>query len=491
MMEIVTLVAVIFACFGGLLFGYDIGIIGGVLVMKPFHKEFNLTDENSAELSGNIVSLLQAGCFFGALSVQLIADTLGRKLSILISALVFVIGGLLQTIASTNLGLIYSGRLIAGIGLGAVSMLVPMYVAEIARKENRGRLGCLWQLFIVIGIAISYWTNYIVIRHIPETENLQWRIPLGLQMVPGVLLFLGMIFMPRSPRWLCSQDRIDDARKSLAKLRHSLPDDPAILAEIDMIRESIEEERKTASSWREIFMVRVNRRRLIVGLLLQSFQQFTGTNVINYYTPTILKSIGLDSTETDLLATGLYGMVKILITFICIAFLIEPVGRKPLLWSGALIMMASMFIVGTSVKFANLNPETTGTISAAGYVGIAGVYLFAFGYSYSWGPIVWVLTSEIFPNRIRAKCVSLTTAINWFFNAIIGRFSPILLKKIGFGLYYIFGSFAVLMFLFTVFFVPETKGRSLEEMDELFGSHSEQIQQVLEEGSGKPVSVAK
>ncbi|CAO3645731.1 unnamed protein product [Mucor hiemalis] len=366
-----------------------------------------------------------------------------------------------------------AGRFFGGAGIGACSMLVPMYIAEIAPRKLRGRLGTLWQFLIVLGIMISYWIDFACLRHIP-VSNTQWRVPLAIQLAPGAILCVGMAFLPESLRWLALKGRDEDVRKNLIKLRDLPEDHPEINEELEEIKIAAEFERESKSGkWTELFQ-RSNLHRLFIGVMLQIFQQWTGTNAINYYAPEIFKSIGLDSNETDILATGVYGVVKVVFVIISFFMVDTKLGRRRTLMIGSVIMMIAFYILGGMIL--GIQKDNGGKIVAAagakvgakGYVAMIMIYIFAVGYEFSWGPVVWVVCSEIYPTRIRAMSLSITTAFNWAMNATIAKVTPIMIANITYGTYFFFGSMAVIMGAFAFFFLPETRGRSLEEMDELF-----------------------
>ncbi|KAF7731871.1 hypothetical protein EC973_007702 [Apophysomyces ossiformis] len=309
-MKYLAVIATAVSCMGGFLFGYDSGVISGVLAMPTFAPYFGMEGdpEHVAKVKGDIVSLLQVGCCVGAILINLLADPFGRKLAIIFSAVVFVLGAMLQTVAQ-NVSTLMAGRFVAGFGVGACSMLVPMYVAEIAPRKLRGRLGTLWQFLIVLGIMVSYWVDYACLRHIPTGES-QWRVPLAIAIVPGGLLAIGMVFLPESLRWLAYRERMEDVKKTLVRLRDLPEDDPMIQKELDEIEQATAEERERRSTkWKEL-LERPNLHRLWIGIMLQTFQQWTGTNAINYYAPDIFRSIGLGDSETDILATGVYGTIE-------------------------------------------------------------------------------------------------------------------------------------------------------------------------------------
>ncbi|KAI8139029.1 general substrate transporter [Fennellomyces sp. T-0311] len=472
-MKHMSLIATTISCMGGFLFGYDIGVISGVLAMPTFPVFFGMVgdDEYIARVKGDVVALLQAGCCAGALLINFFADRFGRKLAIIVSSVIFIIGGILQAVAQ-NLATMLAGRFVAGFGVGCCSMLVPMYIAEIAPRKLRGRLGTLWQFLIVLGIMMSYWVDYGCVRHIPE-GNKQWRTALGIQIIPGGLLLIGMFFLPESLRWLALRDRYDDVLRTLVFLRDQPEDDPEIVQEIEEIRAAVTLELESKSSrWTEIFIPN-NLRRLFIGIWLQIFQQWTGTNAVNYYAPDIFRSIGLTQENTDILATGVYGIVKVVFVFVAFFMIDTRLGRRRTLMLGAVFMMVAFFVLAGMIlgieRDNSAAPEgELQHVGAKGYVAMVMIYLFAVGYEFSWGPVVWVVCSEIFPTRIRAVCLSLTTAFNWAMNATIAKVTPIMMQNITYGTYFFFGCCAILMGTFTYVLVPETRGRSLEEMEEVF-----------------------
>ncbi|RCH96159.1 hypothetical protein CU097_010975 [Rhizopus azygosporus] len=472
-MKHLSLIATTISCIGGFLFGYDIGVISGVLAMPTFPTYFGMQGDPAtvATMKGNIVSLLQAGCCAGALLVNFLADPLGRRWTIVLSSFVFIIGSILQ-VAAQNLATMLAGRFFGGMGIGACSMLVPMYVAEIAPRKLRGRLGTLWQFLIVIGIMLSYWVDYGCLRHIP-VSNTQWRVPLGIQIAPGGILCIGMVFLPESLRWLAQHGRTDDVLKNLCRLRDLPADHPEILQELKEIEDAAELDRQAKSGkWTELFQ-RENLHRLFIGIMLQIFQQWTGSNAINYYGPDIFKSIGLDSNETEILATGVYGAVKVAFVFVTFFFVDTRLGRRHTLMMGSVIMMVSFFVLGGMIL--GLERDNNGhlgvpgaVVGAKGYIAMVCIYIFAIGYECSWGPIVWIVCSEIYPTRLRAISLSITTAFNWAMNATLAKVTPIMMTNITYGTYFFFGAMAVVMGVFAYVFLPETRGRSLEEIDALF-----------------------
>ncbi|THX56628.1 general substrate transporter [Aureobasidium pullulans] len=460
------------ASFGGMLFGWDTGLIGGVLTMDSFKNSFALVNTPAAyaDLSGNIVSVLQAGCFVGAAASFWVSDTFGRKSALIYADIIFIIGSLLQTcsaIGNHSLTLLYIGRVIGGVGVGLISAVVPTYIGENVNKEIRGRCIGTMQLFNVTGIMLSYFVNYGVTRSISSDKDAQWRIPFALQMLPGALLLVGIVFQNESPRWLVEKDRYDDAARALAHVRGRSQDDEVIRKELGEIiadfqsREKIPllGQLKVVCSDKKYFY------RFSMAIILMMFQQWTGTNSINYYSPQIFKSIGLGS-SSGLFATGIYGVVKVVVTALALAFMTEQLGRKWSLIIGALGQAFAMFYIGINQA---VNPVVEGApLDGNSIFAIISVYLFVVFYSVGWGPIPFILASETSPNHVRSLVMASALMCQWAFNCVIARITPVMLNSITYGTFLIFGVCCIIMAIYTVFCVPETKGVPLESMSLLF-----------------------
>ncbi|GJC89457.1 putative quinate permease [Colletotrichum liriopes] len=468
------------ACFGGLIFGIDTGVIGGVLRMREFRELYDLVDispVDRANLSANIVSTLQAGCFVGALLAAQAADRFGRR-PVLIWAAggISVIGVILQAAASGHLAAMYVGRFISGFGTGFASMVNPLYVAENAPRAIRGGLTGIYQLFIVFGIFLSYWINFACIQHVSGTAR--YMIPLVIQGVPPLLLMISMFLCNESPRHLAKQDKWEEALKVLSGIRSLPPDHPYVAAEFADIRTAIEEENAIldGATWmslqREMWLVPSNRKRAIISILLMFFQQMTGTNAINYYAPQIFESLGVKGTQNELFATGIYGLVKLIAVAVFLVFVADSLGRrKSLLWTG-IGQGSTMLYIGIFIAVARPQDQEGGQVSAAGYVALICVFLFACMFQFGWGPCCWIYVSEIATTRLRATNVSFAAATQWLFNFVISRAVPPMLETLGtggYGTYIFFCIWCFSMTIFVWFFIPETKGISLEGMNELFG----------------------
>ncbi|EGP89400.1 uncharacterized protein MYCGRDRAFT_56726, partial [Zymoseptoria tritici IPO323] len=463
------------ASFGGMLFGWDTGLIGGVLTMKSFQDSFGLDKVNQpdrfASLSGNIVSVLQLGCFFGAMSSFYTSDTFGRKKALIIADVIFILGSLIQTCAglhSRGLAELYVGRVIGGFGVGMISAVVPTYVGENVNKEIRGRcIGCM-QLFNVTGIMLSYFVNYGVNESVSSTSSSQWRIPFALQMLPGALLLIGIVFQNESPRWLVEKNKVEAARKALSQVRGKTFDHPDVDRELEDIVQDFQGHEKmpllaqmkaTCSSGKVFYT-------FAMAVSLMFWQQWTGTNSINYYSPQIFEAVGLEGRSAGLFATGIYGVVKVVVTALGLCFATEQVGRKWSLIVGGAGQAFAMFYIGVNQA---VNPVAPGSpLNGNSIFAIICVYLFVVFYSFGWGPVPFVLSAECSPNHVRSLIMAAALMTQWLFNFIIAKITPIMLAKITYGTFLLFGSCCILMVVFTVFCIPETKGVPLESIHLLF-----------------------
>ncbi|KAL3418307.1 D-xylose-proton symporter (hexose transporter) [Phlyctema vagabunda] len=498
----------LFASLGGFLFGYDQGVVSGVLTMESFGAAFPKVFADTG-FKGWFVSTILLTAWFGSLLNGPIADRLGRKFDMMLAVVIFVIGSAVQA-GAVNMVMLFVGRAIAGLAVGMLTMVIPLYISEVSLPDVRGGLVVLQQLSITIGILASFWidygTHYIGgIRCAPDISytggttdaatfdpyndvgpngctgqsDAAWRIPLALQILPALILGIGMIFYPDSPRWLLSQERDEEAYKVLSKLRRFAPDHPQIVAEVLDIKAAIMLEnayvrdhyaglsgiKLHTAQYMSLFTNKSRFRRLAIGCCIMFFQQFMGCNAMIYYAPTMFASLGLSGNTTSLLATGVYGIVNCLSTIPAVLF-IDRVGRRPLLMCGAAGTCISLVIVGAIIgSFGDSLPQH----KVAGWVGIAFIYIYDVNFSYSFAPIGWVLPSEIFTLAIRSKAISITTSTTWMCNFIIGLVTPDMLASITWGTYIFFAVFCLLAFGFTYFFVPETRGKTLEDMDLVFG----------------------
>ncbi|KAH9889404.1 general substrate transporter [Cubamyces lactineus] len=469
----------IFASIGGLTFGYDQGVIANVLVMKDFVQRWHL----SAWETGLMTAALELGSLLGALTAGTLADKYSRRQSIFAACAVFCLGSALQCGAQNPNHLIL-GRGIGGLGVGALSMLSPLYMAEISPPEVRGSLMALEQFAIVIGAVLGFWTGFFT-RDIPGSAC--WRIPLGIQLIPGILLGLGCMALPPSPRLLVQQGRTEEALRSLAKLRlrsgGEIESDP--LLQIELLEMQVEaaliEQTATADSstqstkrgtfqaewhaWQRLLTPQL-RKRTLIGVMMMFFQQWSGINALLYYGPTLMRSLGLQGDAATLMSAGGVGIVQFLAVLPAIAF-IDRLGRRPLLRGGSMAMALSHLLIASLVwTYSNDWPSH----ALAARVALMCVYTFTAAYGVSYGPIGWILPSEVFPLSARSKGVALSTASNWLNNFLIGLLTPVFMERSASATFLIFAIACSLGYVWSTCAVPETANVSLEEIDAVFGS---------------------
>lgn len=438
------------AALGGLLFGYDTAVISGAIG--------SLTDYfalSPAQIGWAISSAL-VGCLVGAFFSDAISDRFGRKKSMLLAALLFLISAIGSAIPETfSVFVIF--RIIGGIGVGLASMVVPMYIAEIAPAEKRGALVAYNQLAIVIGIVVVYFVNYFIALQGNAQWNLNegWRWMFASESIPAVLYLILLCFIPESPRWLLQKQKEAEAVSVLQRF-NGIDKTAELLSNIKASLTGVEKQ-----SWRILLSPNL-RRAMVVGLGLSIFQQITGINAILYYAPEIFKSFGRD-VNASLLETSILGVVNLIFTIVSI-FLVDKIGRKPLLNIGSIGMFISLAVVG----YASYN-----NISGMWLLGF--LMLFMGSFSISWGPVVWVLLSEIFPNRVRGLALSIAVFIQWVANFAVSQTFPMLtenayLKETFNGAFpfWLFSFFCISAFLFVWKLVPETKNKTLEQMDALW-----------------------
>ncbi|KAF5000750.1 hypothetical protein FGRMN_1518 [Fusarium graminum] len=468
--------AAFLASMGGFSFGYDQGVISIVNVMDQFHEAFPPAE--TAFGKGFMTGMLELGAFLGCLFMPALADRYSRKTAISIVVVIFNIGAIMQT-AANSYGLLVAGRTIGGIGVGTLAMGAPIYISEIAPPNLRGTLLVLESVSCVLGVVVSFWITYAT-RDLPG--KISFRLPFGLQMVCSTILGIGIHFFPYSPRWLALVDRSDDAMEALERLRrlprtdHRVQKEHASICNEVSLQKIMQERRHPGVKglklellgWGDLFQKKSwHRTSIAVGVAF--FQQLSGINAFIYYAPTLFRSLG-QSDEMSLIMSGVFNMLQLVAVTVCF-FIIDKVGRRPLaIWGGigggtAWGIMA--VLVGVfNTKWAS-NP-------AAGWAAVAMAFCFILIYGVSYAPLGWALPAEVFPNASRSKGVALATATVWLFNFIVGVATPPMIEGIGFGVYIFFGSWCFLAGAWAFFLVPETKGKTLEQMDEVFGDYAAQ-----------------
>ncbi|OTB01160.1 hypothetical protein M426DRAFT_64584 [Hypoxylon sp. CI-4A] len=474
------------ASMGSSMFGYDSAFIGGAITLPSFTSRFGLgnsSSEQSAALSANIVSTFQAGCFFGAIVASFLADKFGCKFPLIACGLIYDVGAVVQVASMGSIGMIYAGRALTGrrLAVGACTLIVPQYISECSPPAIRGRLVGLFETVLQFSQLIGFWVNYGVNQNISGASDAQWRIPFGLQLVPGTFLAMLMFLQPESPRWLTKKGKTDQAIDSLCRVRLLARDDDYIAWEVDSIKEQLRHEsesgttRPLVAKFKEMLQIG-NRRRVILGMSIMMLQNLSGINALNYYSPTIFKSIGFSGTSVGLLATGIFGLVKALATLVFMCFGIDNLGRRKSMLIGSVGAMVAMFYLGGYSKISGSFNHVVKQDGGA-YVAIVMIYIFAVFYAMSWNGIPWVFCAEIFPTGIRSVCLVFTTCTQWLGQFIIVYSTPYMMTNITYGTFLFFGCFLVVGMLVVFFLMPETKGLSLEDMDILFSIEGSAVTQ--------------
>ncbi|MEY4834120.1 MAG: D-xylose transporter XylE [Bacteroidota bacterium] len=438
------------AALGGLLFGYDTAVISGAI--GNLTEFFHLTPVET----GWAISSALVGCLIGAFFSDFLSDTFGRKVTMLITAVLFILNSV-GTAFPISFTMFVLFRIIGGIGVGIASMVVPMYIAEIAPPKRRGALVGNYQLAIVIGIVVVYFVNYFIALQGDAAWNLNigWRWMFGSEIIPSILFLLFIFLIPESPRWLFQKGETAKAMVVLQKLNKA----ESVVQVQAEIENSLHQEDK--NQWKHLSNP-IFKKALFVGIGLSVLQQLTGINAILYYAPEIFKSLG-SSTDVSLLETSILGVVNLIFTLFAIK-LVDKMGRKPLLYIGSIGMTIALAAVGLFIYF-----------DVVGNWVLPFLLLFMGAFSISWGPIVWVLLSEIFPTKIRSLALAISVFIQWVANFVVTQVFPSLVEnqwlKDNFNGAFPFYLFSVIC-LFSLVFVwkkiPETKNRTLEEIDALW-----------------------
>jgi len=443
------------AALAGLLFGLDIGVISGAL--KFIAKAFSASTLQQEW----VVSSLLFGAVGGTLISGIISKKYGRKNTLLIAAVIFSLGALLSSI-STSIGILIGCRVFLGFAVGMASFTAPLYLSEIAPRGIRGALISMYQLMITIGIVCAFLSDTFLSTYFKFHGIVggHWRIMLGILIIPSMIMFIGVFFLPKSPRWLMLKGRKKAARRVLSKIRNT---EEEIAIELEEIEENLEEKQ---NGW-AMFKVNKNfRKAIFLGIGLQLIQQLTGINVVMYYAPKIFQAAGFGSSAEQMWGTVLVGVVNVLATFIAIAF-VDRWGRKPIMYTGFVIMGISMCIVGIAMPSHAELAAAAGHIPTRAFISIAGIFTFIIGFAASAGPIIWVICSEIYPLAGRDFGITCSTATNWIANGIVGLTFLTMLKGLGATTtFLIYGGVEVIFIIFFILWVPETKGISLEKIAE-------------------------
>ncbi len=427
------------AALAGLLFGFDTGIISGALLV--IQKTFTLTTGMKEMIVGSVL----LGAMFGSLTSGRLTDVYGRKDVMLLVAGLFIIGTLIASFAM-NVAMILVGRLLIGVAIGVGSYTAPLYIAEAAPFEWRGGLVSLNQLAITIGIMCSYFINYAFVN-----SDHAWRWMFAMGVFPALLLGMGMLFLPESARWLVKQQQIDKAKKILQYLRAS----DHVDHEIADIEHSLIERRATL---KDVFAPWV-RRVLFLGIFLGFLQQVTGINTIIYYAPTIFQMAGFHDLSSSILATVGIGIVNVLSTIFALCYL-DRWGRRTLMFAGLIGMGLSLFCLALAFHFR-------ADLSSLRWIAVASIFVFIISFAFSLGPLLWLMVSEIFPLEVRGTAMGVAVFSCWFWNFVVsGTFLSLLNAAGPSKTFLLYALMCAVGFVVCYFYLPETKGVSLESIEE-------------------------
>ncbi len=430
-----------FAALGGLLFGYDTGVISGALIF--IRTQFALTTFQQ-EL---VVSVVLVGAAIAALSGGRLADIFGRRAMLLVTAAIFIAGAMVCA-AAPSLNFLVIGRLIVGVGIGLATSTVPIYISEVSPPQSRGWQVSLFQLAITIGILAAYLVDYAF------SGSGSWRWMLGLAFVPGAILGLGMIGMPESPRWLAEHGESQRAREVLQRIRGTENIDSEWREIQDTLAQGEERGR-----FADLFAPHV-RPALIIGIGLAIFQQVTGINTVIYYAPVIVQSAGISSASGAILATAGIGLVNVIMTIVAM-WLIDHVGRRPLLLTGIAGMILSLAVLGFVFRMP--------TGGALAWLAVITLMVYVASFAISLGPIFWLLIAEIYPLKVRGIAEGTAAGANWAFNFLVSLTFLTLIQILGSSwTFWLYAALAIASWFFSYYLVPETKGRTLEEIEHSF-----------------------
>ncbi|KKY25055.1 putative hexose carrier protein [Phaeomoniella chlamydospora] len=444
---------------GFLLFGYDQGVMSGIINAEPFHKVFPACKDST--MQGTVTALYEIGCLFGAIFTLMFGDRTGRRRLVLAGACIMILGVIIQVSAMVGhipLAQFIIGRIITGVGNGMNTATIPSYQAECAKTTNRGLLICIEGGVIAIGTMIAYWLDYGASY---GPDDLTWRFPIAFQILFGIIIVIGMAKLPESPRWLLSKERYEEGEAVIAALNGLPANDEYVQLEKSIILDSIRAAgAHTKTSYSDLFTHGKSQhfRRMMLGASSQIFQQIGGCNAVIYYFPLLFERTIHESTNMSLILGGV-NMIVYSIFATTSWFVIERVGRRKLFLIGTIGQCLSMMLT-----MACLIPNTPGPAKGAAL----GLFLYIAFFGATWLPLPWLYPAELSPIKTRAKANAVSTCANWLFNFVIVMITPIMTDAIPWGTYLIFGAINAGFFPIIYFFYPETKGRSLEEIDIIF-----------------------
>ncbi|KAF7837273.1 sugar transport protein 13-like [Senna tora] len=464
-----VIISCMMAATGGLMFGYDIGISGGVTSMPQFLKEFfpvvyqktqeaSSSNSNYCKYDNENLQLFTSSLYFAALLASLVAGPvtrkLGRKLTMLVAGFFFIIGTILNA-AAVNIGMLIAGRLLLGCGVGFANQAVPVFLSEIAPTRIRGALNIMFQLNVTIGILIANLINWFTAQ---IEGGYGWRISLAIAGVPALMLTVGALIVDDTPNSLIERGKLDEGKAVLRKIRGVENVEPEYLELVEASNVA-----KQVKSPFKNLLKRKNRPPLVIAIFLQIFQQFTGINAIMFYAPVLFNTLGFKN-DASLYSAVITGAVNVLSTLVSVYF-VDKAGRRVLLLEASVQMFVSQVVIGIILGL-KLHDDTPSMSPGLAILVVVLVCTFVAAFAWSWGPLGWLIPSETFPLETRSAGQSVTVFTNMLFTFIIAQSFLSMLCAMKFGIFLFFSAWVLVMMLFTIFLIPETKGVPIEEMME-------------------------
>ncbi|KAH9827709.1 general substrate transporter [Teratosphaeria destructans] len=449
---------------GFFLLGYDQGVMSGIITEPIFLDTFPQMNSKNKEgaIQALVVAIYEVGCLFGALAMVAYGDKIGRRRAVLLGASIMIIGAILQT-SSYGLAQLIVGRIVTGIGNGMSTSNIPVWQSEMAPPKIRGFLVLFEGALITGGIVVSYWLNYgfwFVTSH----GSLQWRFPIGFQMLFGLLLIFGVLLFPESPRWLLKHGKEEDAAEIMGWLHECSPEDPQVRSDIDEINELNAATQGQKLTWGEFFGNKdrnMNLWRASAACGSQAMQQISGINLVTYYATTVFEdSLGFDGTLSRFMTAWL-GTEYFLSA--CLAlFIVDRLGRRFLMMSCAAGMAGCLLIIGACLSYANKSNK------GPAYAATVFIFVYDSFFAIGWLGVTWLYPAEVTPIRTRAEAAGFATATNWIFNYLVVQLAPIMINTISWKTYFVFFCFNIAFVPIVYFFLPETNGYKLETLDAIF-----------------------
>ncbi|KAI0378859.1 putative MFS quinate transporter [Hypomontagnella monticulosa] len=497
--------------------GVDEGLISGAFNSKDFQRTINYasySDVEKTNIKANVSAMVQIGSVGGALFAFLICDRIGRIWATRQLCVLWILGIAIFMGNNGNLGAVYAGRFVAGLGVGQTPVVGPVYIAEIAPASVRGLCTCIFTGFVYVGIVLAYFTNYGAQINLGDSTHVRWLAPTSLHIIFAGLIFILTFFQYESPRYLIKQGKLEQAIKNMAQIRHLPIDDSYVLSEINAIKVSHEEELEATmgSNWygvvKEMFYIPSNLYRLYLSSMVQFLSQWSGAGSITLYAPDLFKILGITGQNESLLVTAVFGIVKFVAAIICALFLVDVIGRKRALLIGIFLQAISMiYVAGFLTAVPELGVDDSYVLPAAeasaSRGAVAMIYISGFGWALGWNSMQYLLTAELFPLRIRALSTSIVMMLHFVNQYGNARAVPNMLLPTHdggispSGTFWFFAAVTILGGLWVWFFVPETAGRSLESMDRLFalpwykiGLHGNKDAEIRDEAFNEKAAMA-